>query len=627
MGTNADGPLDPISRLSVTEPPTPKSHQVRKPLDPGPSLSPGRTLWLYLKVHRRRLLVGGGLTVVGAFVSTLPPVLIGQIVDSLDQPDLQLIIGLGVATVALTIVQALLQASGRYLTVTNARDVEYEMRDDLFHHLQRLDLAYFQHHRIGDLMARMTNDLNAVRMMLSMGQVNLTATTAIVIFALVAMLSVSVPLTLVSIVTLPFVSLTLAVIGRMVNRRFEDLQSKFGDISTAAQENLSGIRVVKAFAQEEAEVQSFREVCNQYLAGAMHLAKPDQAIWPLMEMILGVATLLVLVVGGVQAMNQQLSLGQLVQFVAYLRLLSWPLVSLGFVTTVVQSGWASLKRLQELWVARPTIHDALDATEEPIRGEVEFRDVTFSYGPTEVLRQISFVVPAGSSVAVVGATGAGKSSLVNLIPRLFDVDDGAVLVDGVDVRKHALSALRQSIGYVPQETFLFSLPLRTNVGFGHTHDLSEDDLREAGDISQLNGDVMKFPAQYDTIIGERGVTLSGGQKQRTALARAIAKDPRILILDDAFSAVDTHTEARILRGLARVKRGRTLVLVSHRVSTVKDCDQILVLANGTIAERGTHDELIARHGLYFEMNRRQQLEDQVSGDVGAEQAAEPEQVA
>jgi len=404
------------------------------------------------------------------------------------------------------------------------------------------------------------------------------------------------------------------VIGRMVNKRFEDLQSKFGDISTAAQENLSGIRVVKAFAQEQEEVESFRQVCNQYLAQAMHLARPDQAIWPAMEAILGLATLLVIVVGGIQTMNGQLSLGQLVQFVAYLRILSWPLISLGFVTTVVQSGWASLKRLQELWAARPTIHDEPDATAQPIRGEIEFRDVTFAYGPAEVLRDVSFKVPAGSSIAVVGATGAGKSSLVNLIPRLFDVTGGAVLVDGVDVRQHSLSVLRQSIGYVPQETFLFSMPLRTNVGFGHTHDLSEEDLREAGDISQLNGDVAGFPEQYDTIIGERGVTLSGGQKQRTALARAIAKDPRILILDDSFSAVDTHTEAQILHGLARVRRSRTSVLVSHRVSTVKDCDQILVLANGTIAERGTHDELLAAHGLYFEMHRRQQLEEQVSAE-------------
>jgi ATP-binding cassette subfamily B multidrug efflux pump len=589
----------------------------RTPFDPGTDVAPGRTLRMYLKSHRVSELLGGALTVAGAFVSTLPPVFIGQIVDDLNQPDLNVIVQLGLAMVALTIVQAVFQGVGRYLIMIVARDVEYEMRNDLFHHLQRLDLAYFQHHRIGDLMARMTNDLNAVRMMLSMGVVNLTATLGLVAFTIVAMLSVSVELTLISIVILPFVSVTLVVVGRAVSRRFEHLQAQFSDISAAAQENLSGIRVVKAFAQEKEEVSAFREVCNRYLASAINLAKAQQLIWPAMEGILSLATLLVLVVGGEQAIGRQLSLGQLVQFVAYLRLLSLPLVSLGWVTNAFQSGWASLKRLGELWDARPTINDVPDANTAPIRGEVEFRDVTFSYGGPDVLRNINIKVPVGSSLAVVGATGSGKSSLVNLVPRLFDVTAGSVLVDGVDVRNHSLSVLRQAIGYVPQETFLFSMPLRTNVGFGHTHELSETDLDEAGEVSQLNADVMTFPERYDTVIGERGVTLSGGQKQRAALARAIAKKPSILILDDAFSAVDTHTEAQILSRLARVRRGRTTILVSHRISTVQDCDQIVVLANGEIAERGTHDELLEARGLYYDMHRRQQLEDQVESEAVA----------
>lgn len=587
---------------------------VRQPMDPGADVSARRTLWLYLLQHRAWLVVGAVLTASGAYVSTVPPVFIGQIVDDLDQPDFSTIAQLGLAIVVLTIVQALFQAVGRYLIMVTARDVEYEMRDDLFHHLQRLDLAYFQHHRIGDLMARMTNDLNAVRMMLSMGVVNLIATLAVVVFTVVAMVGVSLQLTLISIVILPFVTLTLAVVGRAVHRRFEDLQGQFSDISAAAQESLSGIRVVKAFAQEREEVSAFREVCNRYLSSAVHLARAQQLIWPAMEGILSLATLLVLVVGGQQAIGGQLSLGQLVQFVAYLRLLSLPLVSLGWVSNAFQSGWASLNRLRELWDARPTIHDLPDATADPIRGEIEFRGVTFSYGDVPVLRDLNIKVPVGTSLAIVGATGSGKSSLVNLIPRLFDVTGGEVLVDDVDVRLHSLTVLRQAIGYVPQETFLFSMPLRTNVGFGHTHELSEIDLNEAGETSQLNADVMMFPDRYDTVIGERGVTLSGGQKQRTALARAIAKNPRILILDDSFSAVDTHTEAEILRRLARVRRGRTTVVVAHRISTVKDCDQIIVLGDGQIAERGTHDELIALRGLYYEMHRRQQLEDQVVGE-------------
>ncbi|HEY5519631.1 MAG TPA: ABC transporter ATP-binding protein [Candidatus Limnocylindrales bacterium] len=589
----------------------------RQPMDPGADASTRRTLWQYLVQHRAWLVAGAVLTAAGAYVSTVPPVLIGQIVDDLDQPDFATIAQLGLAMVALTVVQALFQAVGRYMLMITARDVEYEMRDDLFHHLQRLDLAYFQHHRIGDLMARMTNDLNAVRMMLSMGVVNLVATLAVVVFTVVAMVGVSLQLTLISIVILPFVIVTLAVVGRAVHRRFEDLQAQFSDISAAAQESLSGIRVVKAFAQEREEVSAFREVCNRYLSSAVHLARAQQLIWPAMEGILSLATLLVLVVGGQQAIGGQLSLGQLVQFVAYLRLLSLPLVSLGWVSNAFQSGWASLNRLRELWDARPTIHDLRDATADPIRGKIEFHRVMFTYGDVPVLHDVNITVPEGTSLAVVGATGSGKSSLVNLIPRLFDVTGGEVLIDDVDVRRHSLPVLRQAIGYVPQETFLFSMALRTNVGFGHSHELSETDLNDAGEISQLNADVMMFPDRYDTVIGERGVTLSGGQKQRAALARAIAKNPRILILDDAFSAVDTHTEAEILRRLAHVRKGRTTVLVSHRISTVKDCDQIIVLADGQIAERGTHDELLALRGLYYDMHRRQQLEDQVSAEAVA----------
>ena len=591
-------------------------------------MSPRATLGMYLRQHRSWEIGGAVLTATGAFVATLPPVLIGQIVDDFKRPDFGLIAGLGLGMVALTVGQALLQGLGRYLIMVTARDVEYEMRDDLFHHLQRLDLAYFQHHRIGDLMARMTNDLNAVRMMLSMGVVNLVATLALVAFTVVAMTSVSLELTVISVAILPFVVLTLTVVGRAVSHRFEELQGQFSDISAAAQENLSGIRVVKAFAQEREEVSAFREVCNRYLSGAIRLARAQQFIWPAMEGILSLATLLVLVVGGQLALNGHLSVGQLVQFVAYLRLLSLPLVSLGWVSNAFQSGWASLKRLGELWDARPSIHDQPVATADPIHGDVEFRDVTFSYGAEPVLRDVNIKIPAGTSLAVVGATGSGKSSLVNLIPRLFDVTEGEVLVDGLDVRRHSLPVLRQAIGYVPQETFLFSMPLRTNVGFGHTHDLSDEDLHAAGETSQLNADVMSFPEQYDTVIGERGVTLSGGQKQRTALARAIAKNPRILILDDAFSSVDTHTEAEILRRMARVTRGRTTVLVSHRISTVKDCDQIIVLANERIAERGTHEDLLAARGLYYDMHRRQQLEDQVSGEqVTSTDAASAEAVA
>jgi len=334
-----------------------------------------------------------------------------------------------------------------------------------------------------------------------------------------------------------------------------------------------------------------------------------------MSFILGLAVLATLYIGGQDAIEGRMTLGQLVQFVAYLNLLAWPMIALGWVSNLFQQGWASLQRLQELWDAKPDIFDPADPAAHAIRGDVEFRNVSFAYGPTEVLHDVSFTVPAGGSLAIVGHTGAGKSSLVNLIPRLFDATSGDVLIDGIDVKRYPLAALRRAVGYVPQETFLFSVPLRENVSFGLEAALDDPKLDWAGDVSQLNKDVEDFPARYDTMIGERGVTLSGGQKQRTAIARAVAKDPRIVILDDAMSAVDTYTESEILRRLRGVLQERTSIIVAHRISTVKDADEILVLDEGRVAERGAHRELLEHNGIYAQMYRRQLLEEELDVDT------------
>ncbi|MEK7861478.1 MAG: ABC transporter ATP-binding protein, partial [Chloroflexota bacterium] len=399
-------------------------------------------------------------------------------------------------------------------------------------------------------------------------------------------------LTLISLLLMPIASASFWAIGRRVHRKFEQLQAQFGDLSTKAQENFSGIRVVKAFSQEDSEISSFASINAEYVRRAIDLAKYNGLIWPAMAFVMGVAVLATLYVGGSDAIGGQMTIGQLVQFVAYLSLLSWPMIAFGEITNIFQQGWASLIRLQEIFRARPAIEDPVDEVASPIRGDVEMRNVTFAYGGTIVLRDVSLRVPAGGSLAIVGPTGSGKSTLVNLIPRLFDVQQGEVLIDGVNVKRYPLRALRQAIGYVPQETFLFSVPLRENVGFGSDEPLTDEQLQWAGDVSQLNKDVEDFPARYDTMIGERGVTLSGGQKQRTAIARAVAKDPRVLILDDALSAVDTYTEAEILRRLRGVMRERTSIVVAHRISTVKDADEILVLDDGRILERGTHLELL-----------------------------------
>ena len=578
------------------------------------------TFFHYVGQSTVRLVIGLVLIAVAAFVAVIPPRIIGAIVDDLNGgAELGAIIQLALLMIALAALENVVRGFGRFNIIDSSRRLEYRMRNDLFAHLERMHLAYFQHQRIGDLMARLTNDLNAVRQMTGFGILMGSSTSLVVIFTVISMLGVSVKLTLISLVLMPIATISFAVIGRRVNQRFEQLQARFGDLSTKAQENFSGIRVVKAFSQEEAEIGSFATVNRQYLDGAVDLAKVNGLIWPAMAFVLGVAVLSVLYIGGQDAIAGRLTIGQLIQFVAYLNLLSWPMIALGEVTNMFQQGWASLRRLQEIFDASPAVDDPIDAVTTPIRGDVELRNVYFAYGQSIVLRDVSFRVPAGGSLAIVGQTGAGKSSLVNLIPRLFDVQQGEVLIDGVNVMRYPLQQLRRAVGYVPQETYLFSVPLADNVGFGAEEPLTAAQLDWAGDVSQLNKDVEDFPARFDTMIGERGVTLSGGQKQRTAIARAVAKDPRVLILDDALSAVDTYTEAEILRRLRGVMNERTSIVVAHRISTVKDADEILVLDDGRIAERGTHRELLERNGLYAQMYRRQLLEEELEVDEEQEE--------
>jgi ATP-binding cassette subfamily B protein len=577
--------------------------------------SPRATFLRYLGEHKIRIALGVFVVGLSAFVAVLSPLLIGRIVDALTQGEpLDSVVRLAALMVALAAVESALRGFGRWRILDASRRVEYRMRNDLLAHLQTMHLGYFQHQRIGDLMARLTNDLQAVRQMVGFGILMLTNTLLTLVFTFVWMFGVDTKLALVTLILTPISSYTFWTVGRRVSKRFEELQSQFGDLSAKAQENFSGIRVVKAFSQEEPEIRSFAAVNRDYLDKAVSLAKWNGLLWPLMGLLLGGAVLAILYVGGQDAIDGRLTIGQLVQFLAYLQLISWPMIALGEVVNLVQQGWASLVRLQTLYDARASVTDPIDPVETSIRGAIEVRGVSFAYGQSIVLRDVSFSVPAGGSLAIVGPTGSGKSTLVNLLPRLFDAQQGEILIDGIDLRRYPLAVLRRAVGYVPQETFLFSVPLRENVGFGTDHPLTTEELEWAGEISQLGKDVADFPARYDTMIGERGVTLSGGQKQRTAIARAVAKDPRILILDDALSAVDTYTEAEILKRLRGVMRERTSIVVAHRISTVKDADEILVLHDGRIAERGTHRELLELGGLYASMYRRQLLEEELEVD-------------
>jgi ATP-binding cassette subfamily B protein len=578
------------------------------------------TFFHYLGQRKTQLAIGILCAAATALAGVMPPRFIGAIIDELQRgTTFQTVVLLALASVGFSAADAVFRGIARYLLLNTARQAEYQMRNDLFAHLQRLHLAYFQHQRIGDLMARLTNDLTAVRQMLGPALMQGSFTIMTFVFAVLSMLGVSVKLTIISMVLMPVASLAFWYVGRKVHVRFERLQAKFGDLSTKAQENFSGIRVVKAFSQEEPEAKDFARVNREYVGRAVELTLVQGLIWPTMSFVLGLAVLSVLYIGGQDAIRGELTLGQLVQFVAYLYLLSWPVIAIGWISNMFQAGWASLMRLQEIFDAKPAIADPIDAVTTPIKGEVELRGVSFAYGQTIILHDVSFKVPAGGSLAIVGPTGSGKSTLVNLMPRLFDVQQGEVLIDGINVRRYPLQQLRRAVGYVPQETFLFSVPLRENVGFGLDRALTEAQIDWAGDVSQLNKDVEDFPARYDTMIGERGVTLSGGQKQRTAIARAVAKDPRVLILDDALSAVDTYTEAEILRRLRGVMRERTSIVVAHRISTVKDADEILVLDDGRISERGTHRDLLERGGLYAQMYRRQLLEEELEVDEEREE--------
>jgi ATP-binding cassette subfamily B multidrug efflux pump len=578
--------------------------------------SPRRTFTHYLGRHGSRLLLGALGMTVAAILAVVPPRFIGQIVDALNVgTELGVIIVLALGSVAFAAAEAITRGFSRYQIINASRLLEYEIRNDLLAHLQTMHLGYFQHQRIGDLMARLTNDLTAVRQMYGFGIVMTASTVMLLIFTIISMVGVSLKLTILTLLLMPVASGTFWIVGRKVHYKFQELQAQFGEMSTKAQENFSGIRVVKAFSQEEAEIRGFADVNSEYVRRAVDLAKLNGLIWPAMAFIMGIAILATLYVGGRDAIEGTLTIGQLVQFIAYQYLISWPMIAFGEITNIFQQGWASLVRLQEIFDARPSILDPRDPVDVPIKGEVELRGVSFAYGQNIILKDISFKVPAGGSLAIVGATGSGKSTLVNLIPRLFDPQQGDVFIDGVDVKRYPLEKLRRAVGYVPQETFLFSVPLRENVGFGAEKTLTDAQLQWAGDVSQLNKDVEDFPARFDTMIGERGVTLSGGQKQRTAIARAVAKDPRILILDDALSAVDTYTEAEILRRLRGVMRERTSIVVAHRISTVKDADEILVLEGGAIVERGSHAELLQRNGRYAQMYRRQLLEEELQVDV------------
>ncbi len=577
-----------------------------------------RPLFPYLRRYWKHFAWGGVAVILYNVIRVLIPSIVGHAVDDMKN-------GVTEAKIVHHALLLLLVAAlaGIFLYITRqviigaSREIEYDLRNDLFTNLSRQSASYYHTHRTGDIMARTTNDLNAVRQLLGpaiMYSANCLVFTAA---ALPFMIRISPMLTLYVVGPLPLASVLVQAFGQRIHRRFERIQAQFSDISAQAQENFSGARLIRAFAQEDAEIARFEAANREYISRSLLLVRLMAMLWPSLEVVLGLGSFITLLVGGRMVVEHRISVGEFAAFSVYVVQMFWPMIALGYVVNLFQRGTASVVRIDELLKQQPEIADAPEnavaGEGKPIAGHIAFRSLSFTYptGGNEVLHNISLNIPAGSSLAIVGPTGSGKSTLVSLIPRLFDAPEGTVLIDGIPVREHSLEALRRNIGFVPQETFLFSSTIAENIAFGRP-DATAPEILDAATTAHIANEILEFPRGFETAVGERGVTLSGGQKQRTAIARALVRNPPILILDDALASVDTYTEEKILSGLREVMRGRTTIFISHRISTARNADRIAVLVAGRIAELGTHDELIARNGFYTALAEKQQLEEELA---------------
>jgi ATP-binding cassette subfamily B multidrug efflux pump len=576
-----------------------------------------RPLFSYMRRYRWGYLWGTLSCIATNAVAVQFPRVLGWAVDKLQkhQADHKAIVLFAALLVGISLTKGIFLYAQRWILIGISREIEFDVRNDLFRHLEKQDSGFYQRYRTGDVMARMTNDLNAVRMLLGPALMYSANTIFFTIFALYFLLHLSPWLTLVALAPMPLASILVQYLGHRIHDRFERIQASFSEISSQAQENYSGARLIRAFAREESQIGLFEKLNRDYIARSLRLVQLMGMLWPTLEFILGVSMVITLLAGGHQVLAHRITIGQFVEFNTYMIQLIFPIIAVGWVINLFQRGTASVIRIDELMQQQPAINDSTaDTTISPtttLDGAIEFRHLDFSYGETPVLRDISLSIPAGSTLAIVGPTGSGKTTLVNLISRMYEAPPGALLIDGRPLRDYPLAVLRRNIGMVPQETFLFSDSIRENLKFG-APDASAEEMLKAAETAHIRAEFEEFPQGYETMVGERGVTLSGGQKQRAAIARALLRRPAILILDDALASVDTYTEERILNGLSSYTSASTTILISHRISTVRNADQIAVLNRGRIVEIGRHDDLLALDGYYAGLYQKQQLEEELT---------------
>lgn len=571
----------------------------------------------YLKRYRLKLFIGFIFIIISISLQAAYPLVIGSGIQSITSgnPEYPLYY-YAAASVILILLGGIFLFLVRQTIIVVSREIENDLRNDFFSHLQTLDRTFYNTHTTGDIMAHATNDINNIRNMLGPGIMYSIQTFLRTTVTLAIMFSISAYVTLIALIPLPLISLLVYKVMKLTYSRSMAVQKSFSDMSTKAQENFSGIRVIKSYVREENELKDFTEISRDYQKKNLKLARMQSYSFPMMFLLTGLSVILVIYFGGISVMKGEFTVGNIAEFVMYLGMLTFPMIALGWIINLVQRAAPSMKRLTAIMGTKPLIADNEETDfsigESDLKGEIEFRNVSFKYPETDImiLKNINFKIKKGSTLGIIGYTGVGKSTLISLLPRVYDVTEGEILIDGINIKKISLEVLRKSIGIVPQESFLFSDSLANNISY--SSDNPDDKLIESSSkLSGLYKDVIGFPEGFKTVIGERGISLSGGQKQRTSIARAIYMNPKILILDDSLSAVDTKTEEEILSGLREVMKERTSIIIAHRISTIKDADTIIVLNKSEIAEQGSHDELIEKGGIYYDIYQKQLLEEEI----------------